>query len=370
MMLFMVLGGVFILAILVIGFLFYLLSKESNQKKDDAVAITDLNELKKTLIHPEQTKIADPLEMPVGVSRPAQEPQDTPDFSAEFIAKEQVYQQKVNALEGELQSIASKAQEQSHQALATIDQLKQENEQLKSERNAKETAAQANLIQAQQTIDTMQEQQAELQNRLNDSQAEVGKLQEEMVAIKHQIGREIVTNKADSERLVVENESLRRSMDAAIAEAIKNYQDEMQALKQENQTLKNVSQDLTAADQKLKETIEQLTEKSNALQWELTKSRAQMTSFERACENYKNQLQASMDRTVSLEESNAKLNESKTSVEAIAEDLKNQNEEFNQREQFLKFELEKNRERIIALERDYANLKANISIQSNTSTQG
>ncbi len=370
MMLFMVLGGVFLLAVFVIGFLFYLLSKESNQKKDDAVAITDLNELKKSLIPPEATKIADPLEVPVGVVAPTQDKQQFPDLSAEFMAKEEVYQKKVAELEGELQSIASKAQDQSKEALATIDQLKQENEQLKSERNAKEMAAQANLIQAQQTIESMQEQQADLQARLDNSQAEVGKLQDEMLAIKNQVAQQIVQGKSESEQLAVENEGLKRSIDAAIAEAAKNFQDEINSLKEENQALKNVGQEMTIANQKLKEFNGQLTEKAETLQWELTKARAQTTSLERACENYKNQLQEFMDRSASNEENNTKLSEVKSSLETELEDLRNKNEELASREQFLKFELEKNREHIVALERECANLKADISIKSDPSSQG
>ena len=368
MMLFVVLGSVFLLAVVVIGFLFYLLSKESSEKKDEAVAITDLNELRKTLIPPQETK-----SLQVPIVEAFQAPQEIPkssEISVEFHLKEESYQKKVAELEGELQSIASKAQDQSKEALATIEQLKQENEQLKGERNTKDMAVQASLIQAQQTIDTMHEEQLGLQNRLNESQAQVGKLQEEILVIKQQVVQEIANNKLESEHLVVENEGLKRSLDAAIAEVAKNFQDEIQTLKQENQTLKSASQELTVANQKFKELNDHLVEKSDALQWELTKARAQMTSFERACENYKNQLQGALDRTGSIEESNLKLNETNNHLQIVLEDLKKKNDEFAKREKLFEFELEKNRDRLVSLEREYANLKANISIQSDASSQG
>ena len=90
-------------------------------------------------------------------------------------------------------------------------------------------------------------------------------------------------------------------MEDKVAEAVKDFAPQMEALKEENQSLKNANQELSGTNQKLKEQHDALVEKAESLEWELTKTRAQLTSFERACENYQTQLQGALDKISSFE---------------------------------------------------------------------
>ncbi len=259
---------------------------------------------------------------------------DLSKFKESFVeqpSQESVYQKRVIELEQEVQMITQKTQDQSQEASATIESLKKE--------------AEANLIKAQQAIESMREEQSNLQNRLSESQTQVHTLEEEMAL------------------------TLQRSLEAASTEIAKNFQDEINTLKGENQALKNASNDLTMANQKLKELNEPLMEKSELLQWELTKARAQMTSLERACENYQHQLQDVSTRTGSIQEDHTILSETNNSLQSILEDLQKQNQELTKREKLFEFELQKSRSQLISLERVYENLKANMN-QSNPSSGG
>ena len=388
MIIFIVLASVIVLAIGVVGFLFYMLSKESLEK-EKVVPIKDVSQFTKSFITPNETKVSEPLQVPLGnfsletqqkqiayekkmseleeelqaVQRTHQQSMD------EIAAKEGEYQKKSVELEAELQTISQKAQQQSQEALSTIEQLKQENEKLKSEQSNRVTAAEANMIKAQETITGMHEEQGALQNRLSESQAQVQKLQEEVVFIKQQMAKDVVQTKEEIDELSIEKQTLQHSLEAAIAEAAKNFQEEINSLKQENQTLKRATNDLTMANQKLKELNDSAIEKAEVLQWELTKARAQMTSYERACENYQQQLKSSFDRTGSIEQNYAKLNETNNRLQVVLEDLHKQNEELSKREKLFEFDLEKSRTQLVSLERAYENLKATGSDASDSSSQ-
>lgn len=364
MTLFIILGSVVLIAFSVVGFLFYLLNKESSETKDQVVAIKDPNELKKSFGLPEETKNFQSIQISANQAADAsKENLLKAQLAEEYSLKEEAYEKKVQELKGELQAIASKAQEQKTQAYETIDQLKAENDQLKKDRNLEITAAQANLIKAEQTIESLRDEQMSLGNRLNESQVQITKLQEEAVAITHQMTQEIVKTKADAEHLMIENQELKKSIEAGVAEAGKTFVDKINALEEENQALKNVSQDLTMSNQKLKELNSHLIEKSEGLQWELTKMRAQMTSFERACENYQNQLQGAFDKTGSIEKNNSALTETNNRLQKFLDELQKQNEELTKRTKLFEFEVEKNRNQIVSLERDNASLKANSNSQ-------
>ena len=190
MILFAILGGIVLVAVGVIGFLFYLMSKEVQQPKvEQVVPITDISKLKGALKSPDAKKLEVPVIQPI-VSPPV-------GFSSTFeVEKAQAiaeanYQKKIDELQNELKSIAAKADEQSKQALESVEQLKVENEKLKSEQHAKELAVQAKLIQAQGEVDSMRQEQETLQKRLQDGQVEVGKLKEEIVAIEQKMSAEV-----------------------------------------------------------------------------------------------------------------------------------------------------------------------------------
>jgi chromosome segregation ATPase len=114
-------------------------------------------------------------------------------------------------------------------------------------------------------------------------------------------------------------------------------------------------------NQRLKDSIEELNKNSETLQWELTKSRAQMTSFERACENYQLQLKEALERIGTSDDGQGKLSDMNKHLQSTVEEAQKQNEEFLKREKLFESELEKNRIQIAALERDCEHLKADVN---------
>lgn len=300
MVFFALLGAVVLLAIIVVGFLFYLLHKESKQ---DKIAPSEIQ--------------ANPEPLPA-----------EPVIPDEYVMKEAAYQKRVAELEQELQDVSQKVQQQSNETLAMIEGLKKENEQLKSERNNQGTAAEANLIKAQETIETLREEQAGLQTRLSESQAQAGQLKEEAVLIKKQIAQEAEA-KAQADKLLVENQTPQPSLETGSTDIAKNFQEEMNKLKQENETL----------------------------QWEMTKVRAHVTGLERIGENYQQQLKEALSHN----EEYSRLSETNNRLQSVLEQLQQENQELTKREKLCQFELEKNRNQLVTLERDYEHLKATMN---------
>ncbi|MBF0490871.1 MAG: hypothetical protein HQL15_09745 [Candidatus Omnitrophica bacterium] len=362
MILFIILGVIVLFAISVIGFLYYWLQKEAGV---DAPPITASGSNKSPSAFT-QRKTDKPVEVPVSSSAVVvKESERLDQITKEYEHKEILYQKKVRDLEDELNAISKKAQNQSQEALNTIEQLKAENEQLKNARVTPVVVDNTPLIKAQENIVFLKQEQDVLQTRLVDSQEQAKKLQEEVVAIKQQMAQEIVAVKTETAKLVMENQRLQSSLEASSANIIKPLQDENQVLKQDNETFKKTNQELLTEkamlqssieaavinatenlrkeiqnlkqeneslragyedrintltqdieklksvssgvsqeeiaglkqdNQTLKVDHEQEKERSENLQWELTKARAQVTSFERACENYQHQLKDALDR--------------------------------------------------------------------------
>ncbi len=316
MIIFIVLGAVVLLALGILGFLFYLLNKESKTK--ESVVPVAFGQLTKPAQSFPEVSIKKPQEVPVLFDIPSKEAEEVIRISREFEEKEVVHQRRVLELEGELNAIAQKAQDQSQEALEAMERLRQENEELKKEQGVNLTTAteqikkeneqykedqekrvliaNESLVKVQDLVDTMRQEQSGLQSRLSDSQEQVQKLQEEVVVIRQQMSQEIIQGKVESEKLMIENQSLQSTRDAAIAEIAKGFQEQISALKEENQKLKDAHQEVIESSKNIKEMNIHLIEKSEALQWELTKARAQTTSLERACENYKLQLKEVLEQ--------------------------------------------------------------------------
>lgn len=359
MILFIILGVVVLLAVGIIGFLFFLLSKESSNDSPR------LSEIQKSSITPYKPKTDKPLEVPAEPGVVASVPSQESLMAQAYAGKEAVWQKKVDELEAELSNISEKAQGQSSDAIRVMEDLKRENEELKKE---KENYIQANesLVKAEETVASLRQDQASLQIRLTESQQQAQKLQEEVVAIRQQMTQELLQEKTETAKLVVENQRLQSSLESLSPQVMKDLEDqihvlkgqlfenqsemariksenerlkaaavvsvvpepdpglqekinvleqqisehktkteqmnsELEALKQENFALKNASQDLVSTNHELKGLNEQLTERTEVLQLELTKSRAQMTSFERACENYQNQLKEALQNIENLQ---------------------------------------------------------------------
>lgn len=235
------------------------------------------------------------------------------------------------------------------------------NEKLKIEQSTRVTSAEANLIKAQENVKVMLDEQGVLQGRLTESELHVQELQDEVIFVKEQMAKEVVKSKSMIDDLMSLKETLLCSTEAAVADAVNVFRNDIDRLTNENQSFKNAFNDLTLTNQKLKELNDHLIEKSEALQWELTKSRAQMTSYERACENYQIQLRGAFDRTDLVEEDYSKLTESNGSMQNTLDELQNQNQELSKRQKLFEFELEKNRGQLVVIQMAYENLKATTS---------
>ena len=121
--------------------------------------------------------------------------------------------------------------------------------------------------------------------------------------------------------------------------------------------LKQKYDDLEKPHQKLRELNSHLMEKNNLLQYELIKARAQSSGLERVSFNYKNQLEDFLKKVTSVQMTNDHLSQVKNRLEGVVEQVKLQNEELVKKDQLAQFELEKNRSRLVTLEREYERLK-------------
>jgi len=154
-------------------------------------------------------------------------------------------------------------------------------------------------------------------------------------------------------------------------------------LTKDNQSLKNQLNDLQEAQTKLSELQTQL-ETSNAkvqqpppsepdealrqeletLKYELVKAKAQSSGLERISLNYKNQQEDFLKRVNAVQVTNDQLSEAKNRLEEMITQVKSENEELVKKDQLSLFELEKNRSRLLTLERECEDLKARVQQQS------
>jgi len=295
MALFILLGAVVVTAFFVVGFLFFILDKEGrNEEEQRAVPLTDLSQM----IPPPKYSVT-----------------------------EDTYKKRTQELEEELLALAKKAKDELAQAHQTIEGLIHDNEALKIQ--------QAALSQAQQKI-------LELQTQLDSSTLKARSLEEEMAAVKTQMGEDLVRARAMVSELNLEK-----------ASQVDTRSQELEVLRAEQARLKQNCEDLEKTEQKLREMNTDLTQKVDALQYELVKARAQSTGLERIGFNYKNQLEDFFKRINEVQLTNEKLSGAKNSLEGIVQEVKSQNDALVNKNRLAQFELEK-------LEREYEDLKARV----------
>ena len=133
---------------------------------------------------------------------------------------------------------------------------------------------------------------------------------------------------------------------------------EIETLKAEQIQLRQKYDDLERTHQKLRELNTHLMEKNDLMQYELIKARAQSSGLERVSFNYKNQLEDFLKKVDAVQVTNDHLSQVKNRLEGMVEEVKLQNEELVKKDQLCQFELEKNRSRLVNLEREYEDLKA------------
>ena len=342
MVLFIILGVVVLITAVVLGVLFFMLGKEGAQAEQKVVPITDLNQIKSglssQLFEQNSSKVIEkgseiiPVFTPK-VSLPTLE-------SVQPSAEDEKYKKRAQQLEDELLAIAKKADGQSDQARQMIVDLTKENDSLK--------AKQADLDKVKHDLEALQGEASnlkidnlKLESQLESANSKVRLLEEEMAAVKIQMGEELSRANAAVSELKQEKDALLLAPKAVIDESLGQ---ELDALKFEQA--------------QLKQKYDELEKENQALQYELIKARAQSSGLERVSFNYKNQLEDFFKKINAVQVSNDQLSQVKNRLEGMVEEFKNQNEELAKKDQLSQFELEKNRLRLANLEREYEDFKA------------
>jgi len=349
MILFIILGVVVFLTFGVLGVLFFMLNKEGNKKdKEKVVPVTDLEELKRELSN---SKLFEQEDIKADSPSPEIIPVFTPTVTlpvqeTQTLAEGQTYDKRSRELEDELLTISKKADSQSDEALKMVETLTKENEFLKSQ--------EAYLHEAQQKLEKLQGEasglkldNAALQIQLESTNEKVHLLEEQMAAVKAQMGEEITRANALVTELKQEKETL---LAAPKPEA------EL-ALAQELETLKFELAQLTQKYEALEKSYQQL-------QYELIKARAQSSGLERVSFNYKNQLEDFFQKINTIQSANDNLSQVKNRLEGVVQEVQLQNEELVKKDQLAQFEIEKNRSRLVSLEREYEDFKARVQQQN------
>ena len=358
MVLFIILGIVVFITFLVLGFLFYMLSKEG-QINEEAVPITDFNQLKKALsVHLFEQNISkvfknkseiipvfeakvniDPLPPASSIESPEQNEVKLPPLG------DDAYKKRAQELEDKLLAIAASADKQSDEAKQLIADLTEENESLKANQDELE-GAQQKLLALEQEASGLKAENSALQTQLESTNAKVRLLEDQMAAVKVQMGDEIVRANAAMTELDREKETL---LSIPKVEPDEVLRQELDALKFELQGLKQKHEDLEKENQQL--------------QYELVKARAQSSGLERVSFNYKNQLEDFFKKVSAVEVTNDHLSQAKNRLEGMVEQIKSENEDLVKKDQLSQFELEQNRLRLVNLEREYEELKARVQQQ-------
>jgi chromosome segregation ATPase len=348
MILFIILGVVVLITFIVLGVLFFMLNKEGQKREHEkAVPVTDLEELKREL----SSKLFEQDE----VKGPGKGPEIIPPFTPKVAlplqesqpaSEDATYNKRAQELEDELLSISKKADGQSDEARQMIETLTKENESLKNK--------QAELEEAQQKLSGLQLEasglkvnNAALQAQLESADAKVHFLEEQMAAVKLQMGEEIAKANAIVSELNQEKETLlsapRPDPDAQLRQELEAAQAELAQLKQKYEGLEKAQQQL---------------------QYELIKARAQSSGLERVSFNYKNQLEDFFKKVNAAQLTNDSLSQAKNRLEGMVQEVKLENEELVKKDQLAQFELEKNRSRLVNLEREYEDFKARVQQQN------
>lgn len=248
MSLFILLGVVVLIALGVLGFLFFMLSKEGQKEEQNVVPLRDFDQIRKELnsgllepLKPKDTKnefdIIPPFEPKV--SMPTQ-PVVVP-------LENDTYKKRAQELEEELKTISQKAEGQSLEAKQMIETLTEENESLKRQK-ANLEEAQLKLTELQTEATSLKTDNAGLQTQLDTTNAKVQLLEEQMAAFKLQMGEEISRANATVTELTQEKEAL---LSAPKPEPDPALRQELDALKADHDQLKQKYEDLEKTHQRI-----------------------------------------------------------------------------------------------------------------------
>ncbi len=269
MILYLIMGLVVIIAVGVIAFLFYFLKNDIKKDEQEAKPVLDLTEFKKDI--PLAAEQSFPLDPVVPLAVPV----------SEMSLAEETYRQRVVELEEELRIVSEKSLAQAQEALNMIDQLKKRNEELEEQMRVEHGQLEEKLGEAGEHLTRLRQDKSALQNELDVSRAKIVALEDEVVFNKKQMEVEIA-------RVNKQVEDIGREKDEAVAEAV-NFQ--VANMKTELDQAKVMIKELQELNAQLKAAHDPILAKNEVLEYELMKNKAQVSGLERACENYKVQVE-------------------------------------------------------------------------------
>jgi hypothetical protein len=375
MVMFVVLGVVLVLAIGVIGGLFFLMKKEAEKEPDNAaVPIKDIAELRKQITVNEKPIVSAGLaadELSEAKAKLAALEQDTPAVDAppageikfskilvddEFPASPAVVapqaspqlEERVRELELEVEAITQKAIRQAEDAVKLIETLTQENEALKAGGQSGSTvnAASGDL---DKMILELREKNNILDNQLDLGSSKIEQLETQLAVIRKEMGQQLIEANSTIARLKAEEEAQGRvSQESLLSE--KKETDEwrektaLQMREMEDTLAKTREENLLLKDaKKLLEAKLSVVEDDFKKQLEDAKSIVQSLTGEK---------EATQQRTVDLEQN--------------VEKLKELNATLIDKAKILQFELNRQRAQATGMERVCANFKTQLEELFNT----
>lgn len=260
MTLFYILGAVVLVAIGVVGFLFYLLQKEEVKPQDPKVV---------------------PISNPQAFLKPEMAPPSIIEME---------YKKRAEDLEEELRQISDRSLAQAKEAMAMIEKLTRENDELKTQKQSSGSLEQEQLATAQKEVDQLRTNNASLQNQLETTETRLKQIEEEIVAIRHKSDVDLAQALASVEQFKSEREAFlsNREQEAVTVQSLNRNIEELKSL---NGQIRSELEMAQSDNTRLLETNKQLTDKIDMLEIELVKNRAQASGLERICENYKAQLE-------------------------------------------------------------------------------
>ncbi len=182
-------------------------------------------------------------------------------------------------------------------------------------------------------------------------------LEDELRAITLKADRQSDEARHLIETLTKENESLKSqqaNLEQAQQKLLESTNAKARLLEEEMAVVKiQMGEEISRANAMVSE----LNREKEALKYELIKARAQSSGLERVSFNYKNQLEDFFKKVNAAQVSNDHLSQVKNRLEGMVQEVKLQNEELVKKDQLAQFELEKNRSRLVSLERQYEELR-------------
>ncbi len=250
--------GIVVAAGGVVGFLFYLFNKEASkpieQKVDPVSMVQD-----KLVVNP-------------GPS-----------------AAELEYQRRVDELEEELQEISNKGTMQANEAMALIDKLTKENQDLKIASLQSDNSDQ-DLVEAQKQTDQLKQDNFLLSNQLEQAHLKVGELEQEAIAIRNQMDDDLKAAHQTIEDLKAEKESIVLNRESS-SQSVQSISRELEEARIRLEELQTEVVSLRETNDKLRVSNENMFNQTQMFQQELLRQRAQVSGLERICENYRIQVE-------------------------------------------------------------------------------